>query len=263
MAFWMGKAMGGMVGLMTGGPFGMMMGAFVGHWFDQSVEAFASVNPMLIASATGTDFRKLFLGSMFRVMGRIAKLSGRVTEQEIAACNYIMDRMQLHGSVREQAIAYFREGKEPDTDIDTDLKSLNRFLTPVMAQMFVEVELTVIYADGEASSEELAYLSHVCKQLGISQQQLDGWHSRLRAAMSDAKAQSSGGLTLQQAYQTLGVNESVDAATLKRTYRKLMSQNHPDKLAASGLPEQMLEMAKDKTQEIQKAYETIRKARGF
>ncbi len=52
-------------------------------------------------------------------------------------------------------------------------------------------------------------------------------------------------------------------AEVKRSYRRLMSQNHPDKLVARGLPESMLEVAKQKTQAIQAAFERIRESRGM
>lgn len=256
---WMGKAMGSMLGLMTGGPIGMMMGAFVGHWFDQGMSAMMSANSLMLANVSGVDIKRLFLGSMFRVMGRMAKLDGRVSEAEIAASSFIMEKMGLHGSLREHAIAYFREGKEPETDIDSDLRELGKYLTPPMVQMFLEVELTVAYADGQLSRDERDLLLHVCDQLGVSRQQFEEIHDHFLTAMRGAQGQS--GQTLDEAYGVLGLTPDADADTLKRTYRKLMSQNHPDKLAASGLPDEMLELAKENTQKIQTAYDQIRRAR--
>ena len=61
----------------------------------------------------------------------------------------------------------------------------------------------------------------------------------------------------------LGVAPTASDAEVKRAYRKLMSENHPDKLVARGLPESMLEVAKQKTQAIQAAWERIREARGL
>ncbi|MGL4506273.1 MAG: DnaJ domain-containing protein, partial [Aeromonas sobria] len=68
---------------------------------------------------------------------------------------------------------------------------------------------------------------------------------------------------LKDAYQLLGVSESDSDQDIKRAYRKEMSKHHPDKLAAKGLPPEMMEMAKEKTQEIQQAWEWIREARGI
>jgi DnaJ like chaperone protein len=75
--------------------------------------------------------------------------------------------------------------------------------------------------------------------------------------------QAQRGPTLEDACSVLGVKSSDDATTIKRAYRKLMSEHHPDKLVAKGLPPEMMEMAKQKAQEIQAAYDLIRKEKGF
>ncbi|WP_000441680.1 DnaJ domain-containing protein, partial [Salmonella enterica] len=75
--------------------------------------------------------------------------------------------------------------------------------------------------------------------------------------------QAQRGPTLEDACNVLGVKTTDDATTIKRAYRKLMSEHHPDKLVAKGLPPEMMEMAKQKAQEIQKAYELIKEQKGF
>ena len=77
-----------------------------------------------------------------------------------------------------------------------------------------------------------------------------------------ASSSASSGISLRDAYTALGVDERVSDKDLKRAYRKLMSQNHPDKLIARGVPEDMIKIATGKSQEIQSAYEMIRKHRG-
>jgi DnaJ like chaperone protein len=66
---------------------------------------------------------------------------------------------------------------------------------------------------------------------------------------------------LADAYSVLGISENASDTELKKAYRRLMSQNHPDKLVAKGLPEEMMTVAKKKTQKIAKAYELIRESR--
>jgi DnaJ like chaperone protein len=260
----MGKAMGGMVGLMTGGPFGMMIGAFVGHMFDQNLENIWSGQfPVLVRTSTANNVRLLYISSLCRCMGRIAKADGRVSEEEIAAANFVMDRMQLKGDDRQRAIAWFQEGKDMDCDFNADLEQLRPQLSLPMAQMFLEVVMTIGYSDGELSPLEWAMIERLSNVLGISQTQIERVRDRIEAAMFQAR---NGGVSqsdqLEQAYATLGVPADVDDDTLKKTYRRLMSQNHPDKLSASGMPEEMLRLAKEKTQQIQTSYALIRKSRG-
>ena len=68
---------------------------------------------------------------------------------------------------------------------------------------------------------------------------------------------------LADAFELIGVPETASAQELKRAYRKQMNEHHPDKLAAKGLPPEMMELAKEKTQELQAAYDLIRKEKGF
>jgi DnaJ like chaperone protein len=69
------------------------------------------------------------------------------------------------------------------------------------------------------------------------------------------------GASLKDAYEALGIASDVDDKALKRAYRKLMSENHPDKLIAKGVPEDMIKLATERSQEIQAAYEMIKKSR--
>jgi DnaJ like chaperone protein len=69
--------------------------------------------------------------------------------------------------------------------------------------------------------------------------------------------------TLADAYAVLGVTERDDPETIRKAYRRLMSQHHPDKLVSKGLPEEMMRLAAQKTREIREAYEQVRAARGF
>ena len=66
---------------------------------------------------------------------------------------------------------------------------------------------------------------------------------------------------LADAYLALGVSRDCDDRSLKRAYRRLMSEHHPDKLIAQGVPEDMVKLGTEKSQEIQAAYELIRKQR--
>ena len=68
---------------------------------------------------------------------------------------------------------------------------------------------------------------------------------------------------LDDAYTALGIKADASDAEVKRAYRRLVSENHPDKLASRGMPDSMREVAEEKTREINVAYELIKDARGF
>jgi DnaJ like chaperone protein len=68
---------------------------------------------------------------------------------------------------------------------------------------------------------------------------------------------------LPQAFAALGITESATTAEIKRAYRKLIGQYHPDKLVSRGLPEEMMTKAKARVREINAAYDQVKLARGI
>ncbi|KZZ48077.1 MAG: co-chaperone DjlA [Saccharospirillaceae bacterium] len=265
MNFFIGKLVGGAFGLLTGGPFGLLIGAFTGHLFDQSISRFLVGSDDSPLAANQASVQQVFFRSTFRVMGKLAKADGRVTESEIAAATQIMDQMGLSGSQRQAAIDCFTEGKRAGFDLSPDLVSLKRVISQraSLAQMFLEIQLSVAYADGELALEERHLFNQLCKQLGISAFQFEWIHGRVKAAIAGQSVHQGDNLRQQlaNAYAVLGVKADTPDDELKKTYRKLMSQHHPDKLLAKGLPEEMMKLAKEKTQEIQTAYDLIKKSR--
>jgi DnaJ like chaperone protein len=85
----------------------------------------------------------------------------------------------------------------------------------------------------------------------------------LRMGRAGDATQRSSASSLTEAYQVLGVTSSASDAEVTKAYRRLMNQNHPDKLVAKGLPESMMKAAEEKTRSIRAAYEVICEARGL
>ena len=126
------------------------------------------------------------------------------------------------------------------------------------------MQIHAAFADGVLHPAEKQALQHICDMLGFSQHEFEHLVDLVRANSASAGgSDSSGGLTLSMAYKVLDVTKSATDAEVKKSYRRLMNQHHPDKLVAKGLPEEMMQVAKEKTQEIKAAYDVIKKDRGM
>jgi len=258
---WWGKALGGAFGFMIGGPLGALMGIAFGHSFDRGMG-------QLEGGDWGEDQERTqaaFFTATFSVMGYIAKSDGRVSQDEIRLAEAVMDRLGLNSEMRASARKLFSEGKSADFPIDEVMRQFRSetHRRTTLIQMFLEIQLQAAYADGVMHPAEKEALRSICGHLGIPAAQLDRLEEMLRAGFGRAGYDAAATETsLQDAYRLLGVDESASDADLKKTYRRLMSQHHPDKLVAKGLPEQMIKDATEKTQQIKAAYELIRKSRG-
>ncbi len=83
----------------------------------------------------------------------------------------------------------------------------------------------------------------------------------IRAGYQSSSTAGSSEININEAYDLLGVKASDSDTEIKKAYRRLMSQHHPDKLVSKGLPEEMIKLATEKTQQIKKAYEQIKRER--
>lgn len=253
---------GGLIGLFSGGFIGLLFGGALGV---------AISNALKKTLGKALNPQDAFFKATFAVMGKLAKADGRVSAEEIQYARDVMDRMGLSEERKQQAIELFNQGKESEYeigDVMRPLSSLIRFRIPLKL-MFVEIQLQAAMADGQASESELMIIREVCGLLQMSQAEMAALMSRMQSQysyqqhsyQSHQHSHVSEQVLLREAYGVLGVGETVTDTELKKAYRRLMSQHHPDKLVAKGLPEEMMQLAKEKTQEIQGAYDRIRTAR--
>lgn len=256
---WQGKAIGVTVGIFAGGPVGALIGAFVGHWFDQQSQADGEAP----ASIPAEQVQDTFFRTAFQTMGYIAKADGRVSEEDIQAARAMMAELKLEESQVQLAIECFTAGKATDFPLRATLSKLGEVCRarPDLKRMFVQMQLqTALHADA-LHQPARKVIARVCEALDVSTYELVQMEALLRMQMRGAQSKDAGGL--QSAYEVLGVTAQSSDADVTKAYRRLMNQNHPDKLVAKGLPESMMAMAAEKTRQIRAAYERIAAARGM
>lgn len=259
---WLGTVVGGACGFLVGGPIGAIFGATVGHQFDKGAIT-VKLNRTL-NFAEQQRVQSAFFNATFLVMGHIAKASGRVTPEEIAFANRVMAEMAITGELRTLAIDLFQQGKKPSFSLDDTLAQFYQdcHSHADLLRKFLDIQLQAAMADGVLGSEDEMILLHICGQLKISRFEYERLKIRLQAQQRfyQQAIKPKSPYSLRECYNILGLNPSASQDEVKKAYRRLMSKNHPDKLAAQGLSEEMMLQAKEKTQKISKAYETIQKS---
>jgi DnaJ like chaperone protein len=253
---WWGKIAGGAFGFMLGGPLGAALGAVLGHQFDKGVSGLAriSLNDQEMVQAA-------FFTATFSVMGYIAKADGRVSEREIAHAEHVMRQMRLRDEQRQAAIELFNQGKRDDFSVDEALDQLGRVShrNRNLLRIFLEIQIQAALADGVVHDAEYRALLRIAERLGFDQVQIRQLLDMLQSG--GARQGRDPRADLEDAYRTLGVSRDASDEDIKKAYRRLMNQHHPDKLVARGLPEEMIEVATEKTQTIKAAYERVRESR--
>ena len=262
---WWGKLVGGAFGFMLGGPLGALLGAALGHNFDKGIDNLPDDGEF--DPGQQERVQMAFFTATFSIMGAVAKADGQVTREEIRLAELVMQQMNLSSEMKKTAVSLFNEGKQADFPLDEVIEQF-RFechRRVNLMQMFVEIQLQAAYADGEMDAAERQLLQHVCKKLGFSSLLFKQLEMRIKAERNftggAGQSQQPRGPSLADAYAVLGVSESTPDRDLKKAYRRLISQHHPDKLVAKGLPEEMMKVAADKTHEIKQAYEIIKQHR--
>lgn len=258
---WFGKLIGFFLGLQMGGLLGGLLGLFAGHWFDKGFRDISNQPPRGDRAAA----QQVFFETVFQLMGALAKADGRISEEEIAHAEGFMGQLGLTAEHRREAIDLFKAGSQPEFSVED---AMIRFMSQCgryrqLQQTLLEYALSIAFADGHLHDAERRILAEVANWLGISRAQFEQLMHMFQAQQDfgGSAGGTPGKNQLAEAYKALGVSEDVSDRELKKAWRKLMSQHHPDKLIAQGVPEDMLKIATEKAQEIQAAYDLIVKSR--
>ena len=252
---WKGIFFGALIGLLvTKSAWGAALGAAIGYMLDPGAggRRARATGP---ASVSGEFFR-----TTFEIMGYVAKSDGRVSEAEIDAARTVMQDLNLGAADVSAAIACFRTGKAAGYDAELAIERLREScgLRYDLLRAFVELQLRAALAGNGISPPARRILLGMAERLGLSGLEFVHLEASVRARQSHRKSDS-----LAECYAELETDAGSSDQEIVKAYRRQMSRHHPDKLVANGLPESMAQMAKEKTQRIQEAYETIRAARGM
>ncbi len=274
---WLGKIIGGTVGFMLGGPIGMIAGAVFGGMFDKAqqlpgnnrttqnsglfgFQGTASQSPFGNQASAREQAQMVFFVGAFSMLARIASADGSVSVAERRKIEEFI-RRDLKLDPRSQAVAMqvFETALTNQSSFEQlALQFYQSFRTNrQLLELMIDIFYRVSSADGGISSSEETLIRQAGSIFQFSPEQMRLFRSRY----SNSSASSAGGAP--RSYAVLGLQPTATDAEIKRSYRKLVSEYHPDKIASKGLPEEFITFASDKFREIQAAYEDLRSARGL
>ena len=261
---WWGRIAGGALGFSVGGPIGAILGYYIGSKFDKGFsrtgERQDGFDDNFGLGSQNEKRQAAFYTATFSVLGYISKIDGYVSPNEINYAKSVMNHMSLNKEQREVAVGIFRFGKNPDFIVEDVVQQFAREFgnRKTLKQMFLTIQIGGAMSDGQVDEVERIELQKIAQILGFSAQE---FRNIFESTVSEEHVTSGRSQTsLVEDYKILGLNENAGPDEVKRAYRKKMSQLHPDKLVSKGLPEEMVDLATEKTKQIRAAYDRIRQS---
>ena len=240
---WMGKILGGGLGFMFGGPIGAVLGAAIGHHFD--------------AGGAGLSFSQLetrqsiYFTAVFSMLGKLAKADGQVSQYEIDMIERVMrDNLRLTPDARSFAVRIFNAAKQSPDSFEDYARQMKQVFggSPEILVSVVDLLMVVAHADGELHPEEERMIRAVVQIFGI-EAEFAGIRSRFSGVPDD----------VGKYYEILGCKRGDSMVVIKRAFRKLAMEYHPDRIQAKGMSPEFAAAAEEKFKEIQNARDMIEK----
>lgn len=252
---WFGKLTFGSLGLFLGGPLGAIAGAALGHHLIDKKQGIsdglygARQEPRLeyVEQAQAAYFV-----SLFSILGKIAKIDGVVTRDEIAVVQKFIKELQIPETEKQFAKQIFNEAKDSKYSLEDFADQLYQATGnhSNILLSFVDLLFRVVVADGTFHPAEESALKSITRIFGISDEQ----YKNLKAAYFN---------NLDKYYRILNCNPESSNEEIKSNYKNLAKDFHPDTIVSKGLPAEFTDFASKRFREIQDAYEKIRKERNF
>ncbi|OGV38475.1 MAG: molecular chaperone DjlA [Legionellales bacterium RIFCSPHIGHO2_12_FULL_42_9] len=288
---WWGKLFGAFFGFLIARGVGAFFGVLIGNLFDRGLAQYFSRSHWHYHQEKRQQVQQVFFTSTFAVMGHVAKADGRISEQEIAMAKQMMHEMRLSTKQKELAKKCFNAGKQTTFNLNQTLNTVYKTChdNPDLIKLFVDIQYQAASTE-PLTDAKIKVLNAILEQLGFAPlyrqyrfyedlgdtifntSSSNSSHTKNNQQQGQHNQHQSRGQRhqpppayspLAHAYAILEVSPNTGKQEVKRAYRRLISRNHPDKLIAQGLPEAMIKLANNKTQQITKAYEQIRASKGW
>ena len=239
---WMGKILGGGIGLLMGGPIGAVLGAVIGHTaLDGGGFGFSPLETR----------QGLYFTAVFSMLAKIAKADGVVRQSEIDMIDRVMhENFRLPPQARKLAIEIFNAAKDSNDKFEDFAQQISEEFrqTPELMVSIVDLLMMVAYADQELHPAEEKMIMDAVRIFGIESQ-----FSQIKSRFSGVPGD------IGRYYEILGCKRGDELAAIKKKYRKLAMEFHPDRIQSKGMAPEFAAAAEEKFKEIQNAYDLVAK----
>ncbi len=245
MSIW-GKLAGAAAGFAMGGPLGALMGAVAGHYaLDRK-----SSRTMAEGGRDDADTRQIaFTIGVIALGAKMAKADGVVTRDEVDAFKQVF---HIPPTEMKNVARVFNQAKQDIAGYDGYARQLAGIFGPAspVLEDVLDGLFHIAKADGVVHPMEEKFLESVASIFGFDSR--DFARIRERHVLPER----------EDPYVILGVSRTDSFADIRKAYRKLVAENHPDKHIAAGMPEEFIEIATGKLAAINDAFDRIEKERG-
>ena len=252
-----GKWIGGGIGWALGGPLGGILGYFIGAAFDTKEQVggqagystgFGGQQPGGAAYSRQQTSRGDFMVSLVVLTAAVMKADGKVTQAEL---NYVKQFFvrQFGVEAATDGIRMLRDVLKQQIPVYEVSRQIGQMLNYSSRLQLIDYLFGISNADGSVQANEASVIEVIARNMGISDTDFNSIKSMFVKQDPDS------------AYKILGISPSATDDEVKKAYRKMAVENHPDKVAYLG--EDVQRAAKEKFQKINEAYEAIKKQRGF
>ncbi|ADO76201.1 TerB family tellurite resistance protein [Halanaerobium praevalens] len=253
---WMGKLLGGTIGLSFGGPLGAVIGAAIGNHFDQSSSNYSQTRVSGTRARQRTNLNQqekkqtIFFTSIFSMLAKFAQADGTVNRAEVKTIdNFIKNELKLRGEARQLAIKVFDEAKRKNNSFEEYAQQFyNNFKNEqtLVLGMF-DLLFRIAAADNDFHHKEKEYIKKAQRIFGLNESQYQSIRSQYFESAD-----------LDNYYKILECSPQADFKEVKRQYRKKAKEFHPDNVIGKGLPEEFVDFAEQEFKKINDAYEKIK-----
>lgn len=239
MSIW-NSAIGAMIGFSLGGPIGALLGGVIGSRFDSRKKS--------KRFSSNQQSQAAFFAALFACLAKLSKADGLVSQEEIEVVDrFIKERFNFDQEQRQFAIDVFNHAKDDSNTYEEYASQLSSLLRTNKNALIVFYELLfeLAMADGHLHENEEHLLNKTTSIFGINPDLFNQLKSQFSSSLDP--------------YTVLGVTKDMSFKEIKKIYQKKRRQFHPDTLISKGLPEELLDRAKEKFIDIQEAFEAIEK----